>query len=1218
MKSRVLLLLGVLSLTLTACGRNDEDPRPDMSGVSLVDEDMPGTSGDMGTGDMSPEEDQGDTPDLSEVEPDMSEVDPDMPDDRDMSVDMPPDMPADPDRDGDGVLNEEDNCPDRENPEQADRDRDGIGDRCDKYPNYHDPTNPIDLMRVVADEAAGNTDDAAAAESLGLAVPFVAQGVVNEITEGQPDLDFFSFEIDRPMALLIDLNYITLQPQGALYPAAIITGYEINNASIFRVAVAPAQGSSALREVFFPVPGRYTIVVSDIRNFINTQPDVGNNSWGYTLRVSEVPLPEPEPLVVPGPPVPHEFDGALKVFEVDPAGVNGSIRAQSNSANFGGGQEPVFFQPVLSIYDPDAEQTLAHTIADQLDDNNAITVDSVISQDRQRLLLIEDYVQRDETQPANMVIAAQPITLFNETETAQDPQDTRLDRPIWLDDGALIDGAIDDPRTPDQPDVDLYLFTMKKGEVARVTVSPVVGGNLEPSVDIGHAFVQGGSATFYTLHRSEAVGDTDPYAPRTVSYLVSSSEHGDMAVQVRHARQPAGAAVGGAAYGYSIAFERLPVQAVDVPMLPGMVSLPLPAGESATVSFAPSQDGIFSVGIDDAALFLNSRLLDADFNLVEQTYNAQFTSRALANERFYVDMRDFNGRGTDVATMEELTVTIDAVTIEDFGALPGTKADVLQEPGEDDYYKVVVPANELFSLKIYAPNFFPNVEIFRDDTFERLGGTTSAYELRFDVDTTIVVRVSSYDEARGADQTYILGMRTVTPTPLGMLPASASDFIDDAPFSDWHAFEVEDGKFYSVSVSTMNPNFIVRGRVIRGDNLGYVSGTSAGRARWRSAFTGTVYARVFENSNQGASDYDYQIDVSEVTNTPISVNTNVPGQQLAAAGDERLFTVTLPQPGALGATVKTSGWTPVIRFLSTGALSSLGGTQDLETAWLPTSEHTQVVIAVSSEDPGLQGPLDFSIQTTFIPPSNATPEVEPNDPIANATPITATPAVLAGNIQPAASDREDYYSLDLVAGQRVWAMVTSRNGTGLYSLDLEVALLDATARSLENDRYDGEGFYPAIFGYDTTESGTYTLRVSLPATIATQNGDYTLYVVTSPANEIDEVEPNDLVADAQDLGVVEDAALVSATTTPGSDAIDQFVFTLEHPSHLNISLLDSGEGHDLRLLDDQQVEIDLSGSTSDGNSYPVIDQPDLAPGTYYLEFTAGSLGGQAQILIQRR
>ena len=38
------------------------------------------------------------------------------------------------DADGDGILDEQDNCPTVANPEQADRDQDGIGDACDNCP----------------------------------------------------------------------------------------------------------------------------------------------------------------------------------------------------------------------------------------------------------------------------------------------------------------------------------------------------------------------------------------------------------------------------------------------------------------------------------------------------------------------------------------------------------------------------------------------------------------------------------------------------------------------------------------------------------------------------------------------------------------------------------------------------------------------------------------------------------------------------------------------------------------------------------------------------------------------------------------------------------------------------------------------------------------------------------------------------------------------------
>ena len=43
----------------------------------------------------------------------------------------PPACLTGPDRDGDGVIDECDNCPDGENPDQVDSDLDGAGDRCD-------------------------------------------------------------------------------------------------------------------------------------------------------------------------------------------------------------------------------------------------------------------------------------------------------------------------------------------------------------------------------------------------------------------------------------------------------------------------------------------------------------------------------------------------------------------------------------------------------------------------------------------------------------------------------------------------------------------------------------------------------------------------------------------------------------------------------------------------------------------------------------------------------------------------------------------------------------------------------------------------------------------------------------------------------------------------------------------------------------------------------
>ncbi len=43
------------------------------------------------------------------------------------------------DRDGDGILDESDNCPTIANPDQLDSDSDGIGDACDNCPTVHNP-----------------------------------------------------------------------------------------------------------------------------------------------------------------------------------------------------------------------------------------------------------------------------------------------------------------------------------------------------------------------------------------------------------------------------------------------------------------------------------------------------------------------------------------------------------------------------------------------------------------------------------------------------------------------------------------------------------------------------------------------------------------------------------------------------------------------------------------------------------------------------------------------------------------------------------------------------------------------------------------------------------------------------------------------------------------------------------------------------------------------
>jgi hypothetical protein len=69
-----------------------------------------------------------------------------------------PDAPP-PDRDGDGVPDAIDNCPDVPNPDQHDKDGDGVGDACDNCPHVFNPGQE-DVLEIAAGFEADGVGDA--------------------------------------------------------------------------------------------------------------------------------------------------------------------------------------------------------------------------------------------------------------------------------------------------------------------------------------------------------------------------------------------------------------------------------------------------------------------------------------------------------------------------------------------------------------------------------------------------------------------------------------------------------------------------------------------------------------------------------------------------------------------------------------------------------------------------------------------------------------------------------------------------------------------------------------------------------------------------------------------------------------------------------------------------------------------------------------------------
>ena len=66
---------------------------------------------------------------------------------------------CDQDMDGDGALNEKDNCPTKPNPDQVDSDEDGLGDGCDNCPRDKNPDQTDENQNFIGDICEQGDDD---------------------------------------------------------------------------------------------------------------------------------------------------------------------------------------------------------------------------------------------------------------------------------------------------------------------------------------------------------------------------------------------------------------------------------------------------------------------------------------------------------------------------------------------------------------------------------------------------------------------------------------------------------------------------------------------------------------------------------------------------------------------------------------------------------------------------------------------------------------------------------------------------------------------------------------------------------------------------------------------------------------------------------------------------------------------------------------------------
>lgn len=189
----------------------------------------------------------------------------------------------------------------------------------------------------------------------------------------------------------------------------------------------------------------------------------------------------------------------------------------------------------------------------------------------------------------------------------------------------------------------------------------------------------------------------------------------------------------------------------------------------------------------------------------------------------------------------------------------------------------------------------------------------------------------------------------------------------------------------------------------------------------------------------------------------------------------------------------------------------------------------------------LTGPLALPSYAQFPHCALPSPDVEPNDTTATASPLNRSPQVPGhvvpsnGSIDPAGD--LDHFRIDLVAGQRLWLLVDTAVPP-IGSRDSFVRVISPDGTVLAQNDNDGTAFdlstwtvvsqdAAAIAGLEVPATGTYVIRVS--AASPADRMAYRLYTAVSANASEAEIEPNDTTP-IQPMGL---EGTVLGTISPG-------------------------------------------------------------------------------------